>query len=38
MIAPLGIILEAEASNRIRPGGVVVEGTAGNTVMPDWLE
>lgn len=29
--AALGIILEAEASNRIRPGGVIVEGTAGNT-------
>lgn len=29
--AALGIILDAEAAGRIRPGGVVVEGTAGNT-------
>ena len=29
--AAKGIILEAEASGRLRPGGVIVEGTAGNT-------
>lgn len=29
--AALGIIRDAEAAGRIRPGGVVVEGTAGNT-------
>jgi len=29
--AAKGIILDAEASGRLRPGGVIVEGTAGNT-------
>lgn len=29
--AALGIIRDAEASGKLRPGGVVVEGTAGNT-------
>jgi cysteine synthase A len=29
--AAKGIILEAEAAGRLRPGGVIVEGTAGNT-------
>jgi len=29
--AALGIIEDAEASGRLRPGGVIVEGTAGNT-------
>jgi cysteine synthase A len=27
----MGIILDAEANGRLRPGGVIVEGTAGNT-------
>ncbi len=27
----MGIILDAEAKGRLRPGGVIVEGTAGNT-------
>ena len=29
--AAMGIILDAEAKGRLRPGGVIVEGTAGNT-------
>ncbi len=29
--AALGIIRDAEASGRLRPGGTIVEGTAGNT-------
>ena len=29
--AAKGIILDAEAKGRLRPGGVIVEGTAGNT-------
>jgi cysteine synthase A len=29
--AAMGIILDAEANGRLRPGGVIVEGTAGNT-------
>jgi cysteine synthase A len=29
--AALGIIVEAEASGRLKPGGTIVEGTAGNT-------
>ncbi|MGF1648870.1 MAG: cysteine synthase A [Hyphomicrobiaceae bacterium] len=29
--AALGIIREAEAAGRLRPGGTIVEGTAGNT-------
>ncbi len=29
--AAMGIILDAEATGRLRPGGVIVEGTAGNT-------
>ncbi len=29
--AALGIILEAEADGKLRPGGTIIEGTAGNT-------
>ncbi|HBH89937.1 MAG TPA: cysteine synthase A, partial [Hyphomonadaceae bacterium] len=29
--AALGIIRDAEASGRLKPGGTIVEGTAGNT-------
>ncbi len=29
--AALGIVREAEASGRLKPGGIIVEGTAGNT-------
>jgi cysteine synthase A len=29
--AAMGIILDAEAKGRLRPGGMIVEGTAGNT-------
>ena len=29
--AAKGIVLDAEAKGRLKPGGVIVEGTAGNT-------